>query len=82
LFRSAVRRVLEYIDWITIEPVVEEMTDDVIINVRMALQRIKEKKLLTLKVFKCMQNLHYIEFIYLYLHYIGMKEIRILQYNY
>jgi len=60
LFRSAVRRVLEYMDWITIEPVVEEMTDDVIINVRMALQRVKEKKLLTLKVFKCMQNLHYI----------------------
>jgi len=71
-----VRRVLEYIDWITIEPVVEEMTDDVTINVRMALQRIKEKKLLTLKVFKCMQNLH------CSLSSLGMKKIRILRRNY
>ncbi|EZA54365.1 hypothetical protein DMN91_002348 [Ooceraea biroi] len=49
LFRSAVRRVLEYMEWITEEPVVEEITDDVTINIRMALQKTTEKKLLTLE---------------------------------
>ncbi|XP_071570054.1 uncharacterized protein [Temnothorax nylanderi] len=50
LFRSAVRRVLEYMDWITEEPIIEEISDDVTINIKMAQQRHKiEKKLLTLK---------------------------------
>ncbi|TGZ48887.1 uncharacterized protein [Temnothorax longispinosus] len=50
LFRSAVRRVFEYMDWITEEPIIEEISDDVTINIKMAQQRHKiEKKLLTLK---------------------------------
>ncbi|XP_018403857.1 PREDICTED: uncharacterized protein LOC108780593 [Cyphomyrmex costatus] len=50
LFRSAVRRVLEYMEWITGEQIIEEISDDVTINIRMAQQRHKaEKKLLTLK---------------------------------
>ncbi|XP_012063936.1 PREDICTED: uncharacterized protein LOC105627259 [Atta cephalotes] len=50
LFRSAVRRVLEYMEWITEEEIIEEISDDVTINIRMAQQRDKiEKKLLTLK---------------------------------
>lgn len=52
MFRSAVRRVLLYMEWITEEPVTEEITDDVTINIRMALQKVKEKKRLTLEVFK------------------------------
>ncbi|XP_011871106.1 PREDICTED: uncharacterized protein LOC105563803 isoform X4 [Vollenhovia emeryi] len=52
LFRSAVRRVLQYMDWIVDEPIIEEISDDVTINIRMAQQKHKiEKKLLTLKVF-------------------------------
>lgn len=51
MFRSAVRRVLEYMEWITEELVVEEISDDVTINIRMAQQKHKiEKKSLTLKV--------------------------------
>ncbi|XP_077259067.1 uncharacterized protein LOC143895632 isoform X1 [Temnothorax americanus] len=50
LFRSAVRRVVEYMAWITEEPRIEEISDDVTINIKMAQQRHKiEKKLLTLK---------------------------------
>ncbi|XP_019700446.1 uncharacterized protein LOC105190731 isoform X2 [Harpegnathos saltator] len=50
LFRSAVRRVLEYIEWIMEEPVVEETTDDVATNIKMTEEKQKrEKKLLTLK---------------------------------
>ncbi|XP_011871104.1 PREDICTED: uncharacterized protein LOC105563803 isoform X2 [Vollenhovia emeryi] len=50
LFRSAVRRVLQYMDWIVDEPIIEEISDDVTINIRMAQQKHKiEKKLLTLK---------------------------------
>lgn len=45
------RRVLEYMEWITEEPIIEEISDDVTINIRMAQQKHKEKKLLTLKVF-------------------------------
>lgn len=54
------RRVLEYMEWITEEPIIEEISDDVTINIRMAQQKHKiEKKLLTLKVFDeaCVQNL-------------------------
>lgn len=51
LFRSAVRRVLEYIEWITEIPIIEEISDDVTINIKMAQQRQRvEKKLLTLEV--------------------------------
>lgn len=51
MFRSAVRRVLEYIEWITEIPIDEEISDDLIINIKLAQQRYKlEKKLLTLKV--------------------------------
>ncbi|XP_011698332.1 PREDICTED: uncharacterized protein LOC105456180 isoform X3 [Wasmannia auropunctata] len=49
LFRSAVRRVLEYMEWITEKPIVEEISDDVTINIRMTQERKVEKKLLTLK---------------------------------
>ncbi|XP_018340715.1 PREDICTED: uncharacterized protein LOC108747623 [Trachymyrmex septentrionalis] len=50
LFRSAVRRVWEYMEWITAEEIIEEISDDVTINVRMIQQKGKiEKKLLTLK---------------------------------
>ncbi|CAL1684261.1 unnamed protein product [Lasius platythorax] len=50
LFRSAVRRVLEYIEWITEIPIIEEISDDVTINIKMAQQRQRvEKKLLTLE---------------------------------
>lgn len=53
MFRSAVRRVLQYMEWITEVPIVEEISDDVIINIKMALQKHKvEKKLLTLEVEK------------------------------
>lgn len=52
MFRSAVRRVLNYMEWIAEEPIVEEISDDVTINIKMAQQKHKiEKKLLTLKVF-------------------------------
>lgn len=52
LFRSAVRRVLEYMEWITREEIIKEISDDVTINIRMVQQRDKiEKKLLTLEVF-------------------------------
>lgn len=45
------RRVLEYIEWITEIPIIEEISDDVAINIKMAQQRHKvEKKLLTLEV--------------------------------
>lgn len=51
LFRSAVRRVLEYIEWIIEKPVAEEITDDVTINIRMTEKKQKkEKEVLTLKV--------------------------------
>ncbi|XP_070153254.1 uncharacterized protein [Polyergus mexicanus] len=50
LFRSAVRRVLEYIEWITEIPIIEEISDDVTINIKLAQQRHRaEKKLLTLE---------------------------------
>ncbi|XP_050465272.1 uncharacterized protein LOC126858767 isoform X3 [Cataglyphis hispanica] len=50
LFRSAVRRVIEYIEWITDILIAEEISDDVTINIKLAQQRHKlEKKLLTLK---------------------------------
>ncbi|XP_018307245.1 uncharacterized protein [Mycetomoellerius zeteki] len=50
LFRSAVRRVLEYMEWITGEQIIEEISDDVTINIRMIQQKHKiETKLLTLK---------------------------------
>ncbi|XP_029667508.1 uncharacterized protein LOC115238091 [Formica exsecta] len=50
LFRSAVRRVLEYMEWITEIPIIEEISDDVTINIKLAQQRHKaEKKLLTLE---------------------------------
>ena len=46
------RRVWEYMEWITAEEIIEEISDDVTINVRMIQQKGKiEKKLLTLKVF-------------------------------
>ncbi|KAG5312756.1 CNBD2 protein, partial [Acromyrmex insinuator] len=49
LFRSAVRRVLEYMEWIS-EEQIEEISDDVTIDIRTAQQkREMEKKLLTLK---------------------------------
>lgn len=60
MFRSAVRRVLEYMEWIKEEPIIEEISDDVTINIRLAQQKHKiEKKLLTLKVLDeaCVQNL-------------------------
>lgn len=45
------RRVLEYIEWITEIPIIEEISDDVTINIKMAQQRHRvEKKLLTLEV--------------------------------
>ncbi|KAL6448422.1 hypothetical protein ACFW04_000385 [Cataglyphis niger] len=48
LFRSAVRRVIEYIEWITDTD--EEISDDITINIKLAEQKQKlEKKLLTLK---------------------------------
>lgn len=51
MFRSAVRRVLEYIEWITEIPIIEEISDDVTINIKLAQQRHRaEKKLLTLEV--------------------------------
>ncbi|XP_012229235.2 uncharacterized protein [Linepithema humile] len=50
LFRAAVRLVLEYMEWITEEPITEEISDDVTINIKMAYQKHKiEKKLLTLE---------------------------------
>ncbi|KAL0113759.1 hypothetical protein PUN28_012702 [Cardiocondyla obscurior] len=50
LFRSAVRRVLEYKEWIADEPTIEEISDDVTFNIKMAQQKHKaEKKQLTLK---------------------------------
>ncbi|XP_032668375.1 uncharacterized protein LOC116842787 [Odontomachus brunneus] len=50
LFRSAVRRVLAYMEWIMEELVVEETTDDVTVNIRMTEEKQKKKKkLLTLK---------------------------------
>ena len=50
LFRAAVRLVLEYIEWLTEEPVVETVSDDVAINIRRAQQKKIEKKALTLEV--------------------------------
>ncbi|XP_031828785.1 uncharacterized protein LOC116425343 [Nomia melanderi] len=44
LFRAAVRLVLEYIEWLTEEPVIEEISDDVAVNIRMAQQKKVEKK--------------------------------------
>ncbi|KAK9304618.1 hypothetical protein QLX08_004049 [Tetragonisca angustula] len=49
LFRAAVRLVLEYIEWLTEEPVVETVSDDVAINIRRAQQKKIEKKALTLE---------------------------------
>ncbi|XP_029159086.1 uncharacterized protein LOC114931267 [Nylanderia fulva] len=50
LFRSAVRRVLEYMEWITEISIIEEISDDVTINIKMAQQKQRvEKKLLTLE---------------------------------
>lgn len=46
------RRVLEYMEWITEIPIIEEISDDVAINIKMAQQRQRvEKKLLTLEVY-------------------------------
>lgn len=53
LFRAAVRLVLEYIEWLTEEPVVEEVSDDIAINIRRAQQKkhaAQERKALTLEV--------------------------------
>ncbi|KAG7204952.1 hypothetical protein KM043_005340 [Ampulex compressa] len=49
LFRAVVRKVLEYMEWITEEPTVEEISDDVAINVKMAQQKKVEKMGLTLE---------------------------------
>ncbi|CAD1472917.1 unnamed protein product [Heterotrigona itama] len=49
LFRAAVRLVLEYIEWLTEKPVVEEVSDDIAINIRRAEQKKHEKKALTLE---------------------------------
>lgn len=49
LFRAAVRLVLEYIEWLVEEPVIEEVSDDIAINIRRAEQRRLEKKMLTLQ---------------------------------
>ncbi|XP_015433092.1 PREDICTED: uncharacterized protein LOC107189133 [Dufourea novaeangliae] len=47
LFRSIVRRILDYIEWLTEEPIVDEISDDVVVNIRMAQQKKVEKKGLT-----------------------------------
>ncbi|XP_076631746.1 uncharacterized protein LOC143346931 isoform X1 [Colletes latitarsis] len=49
LFRAAVRLVLEYIEWLTEEPAIDEIVDDVAINIRMAQEKKVEKKKLTLE---------------------------------
>ncbi|XP_076660967.1 uncharacterized protein LOC143364561 [Halictus rubicundus] len=49
LFRASARLVLEYIDWLTEEAVVEEISDDVAVNIRMAQQKKVEKKGLSLE---------------------------------
>ncbi|XP_061934225.1 uncharacterized protein LOC107994723 isoform X2 [Apis cerana] len=49
LFRAAVRLVLEYIEWLVEEPVIEEVSDDIAINIRRAEQKRLEKKMLTLQ---------------------------------
>ncbi|XP_029053416.1 uncharacterized protein LOC114880996 isoform X1 [Osmia bicornis bicornis] len=49
LFRSAIRRILIYMKWLTEEPVVEEISDDVAINIKRAQAKKVEKKALTLE---------------------------------
>ncbi|CAK9796531.1 Cyclic nucleotide-binding domain-containing protein 2 [Anthophora plagiata] len=49
LFRAIVRLILEYIEWLTEVPVVEEISDDVAVNIRMAQQKKVEKLELTLQ---------------------------------
>ncbi|XP_076277246.1 uncharacterized protein LOC143207530 isoform X2 [Lasioglossum baleicum] len=49
LFRAIARLVLEYIDWLTEEEVVEEISDDVAVNIRMAQQKKVEKRGLSLE---------------------------------
>ncbi|XP_076668702.1 uncharacterized protein LOC143369112 isoform X2 [Andrena cerasifolii] len=49
LFRAACRLVLEYREWLTEEPIVEEISDDLTVNIRMAQQKKVEKQVLTLE---------------------------------
>ncbi|XP_078038553.1 uncharacterized protein LOC144470856 [Augochlora pura] len=49
LFKASTRLVLEYIEWLTEVPVVEEISDDVAVNIRMAQQKKVEKKGLSLE---------------------------------
>ncbi|KOC69263.1 Uncharacterized protein C20orf152 like protein [Habropoda laboriosa] len=44
-----VRLIFEYIEWLTEEPVTEEISDDVAVNIRMAQQKKVEKEALTLQ---------------------------------
>lgn len=53
MFHAAVRLVLEFIEWLTEEPVIEEIIDDITINIRLTerlIQKKGEKKALTLEV--------------------------------
>lgn len=77
LFRSAVRRVLEYIEWLTEEPVVEEVTDDVTIKIKITEEKKKEKKLLTLKV--CEAKSREIFWQYIKHAYMVMRNLRLIQ---
>lgn len=53
MFRAIVRLVLEFIEWLTEEIMVEEITDDVAISIKMTSKLIEkkvDKKVLTLQV--------------------------------
>ncbi|KAK2588222.1 hypothetical protein KPH14_004257 [Odynerus spinipes] len=48
-FRAMVRLVLEYIDWLTEKPALEEISDDVAANLRLTEEKKVEKKALTIE---------------------------------